>query len=267
VLCYLHAVAKGISRKDLRQPDEFVSFWTHAAERANRFAAQRKRELLVVSTMIVTAVVGSVVFATLSERKAQSASDTLARIDRLATAELRPEGSPATNPDGTPLADDGVPHFKTEKERAEATLKELDGFIAGSGNPLRAEGRLRRGPVLLTLGRAPEAVKAYEEILSGKLDDRLRFLAHEGLGYAHEQAGDLPAAIAAFEKLEGDAAAFKETGFYKDRAAFHKARIAELRGNADDAKKLYREVLDKNPTTSLRDEITNRLAVLETQPR
>jgi tetratricopeptide (TPR) repeat protein len=256
-------VAKSISRKELKQPDEFVSFWTHAAERANRFAAERKRALLTGATMLVTVVVGSIIFANISERHATSATDALARIERVATAELRPEGAPTTNPDGTPLADDGVPHFKTEKERAEAALKQLDAFVAGSGNPLRAEGSLQRGPLLLELGRYPEAIAGYEQLLAGKLDDRLRFLAREGLGYALEQKGDLPAAAATFEKLTDDAAPFKDSGFYKDRAAFHKARIAELRGNAEDAKKLYREVLDKNPTTSLRDEITNRLAVLE----
>ena len=47
------------------------------------------------------------------------------------------------------------------------------------------------------------------------------------------------------------------------RAVYHQARLAELRGNAGDAKKLYQEVLDKNPNTSLRADITNRLAVLE----
>jgi hypothetical protein len=259
-------VAKGgISskeRKELRQPDEFVSFWTQAGERAARFANERRRALLVGSTMLVTVVVGSIVFSQVAERRAKTASDTLARIQRLATADLRPEGAPATNPDGTPVADDGTPRFKTDKERAEAALKELDAFVASSGNPLRNEGRLQRGPLLLSLGRAPEAVTAYEELLASKLDDRLRFLAREGLGYAQEQKGDLTAAAAAFDKLTDDAAVFKDS-FYKDRAGYHKARIAELRGNSDDAKKLYKEVLDKNPTTSLRDEITNRLAVLE----
>jgi tetratricopeptide (TPR) repeat protein len=259
-------VAKRISpkqRKELKQPDEFVSFWTQAAERATRFANERRRALLVGSTMLVTVVVGSIVFANVSERRAKTATDELARIDRLAAGELRPEGSPTTNPDGTPLPEDGILHFKTEKERTEATLKALDAFVANSGTPLRNEARLRRGPLLLVLGRAPEAVTVYDELLGGRLDDRLRFLAHEGLGYALEAKGDLPAATAAFAKLEDDAAAFGSTGFYKDRAAFQKARIAELQGNAEDAKKLYREVLDKNPATSLRDEITNRLAVLE----
>jgi tetratricopeptide (TPR) repeat protein len=256
-------VAKSISRKELKQPDEFVSFWTHAAEWATRFAAERRRALLVGTTMLVTVIIGSIIFSNVSERRAKTASDALARIERIATGELRPEGTPTTNPDGTPLSDDGIPHFKTDKERSEAALKELDAFVATSGNPLRTEGRLQRGPLLLSLGRTAEAITAYQDILGGKIDARLRFLAHEGLGYALEAKGDLEGATLAFEQLTDDAAAFGDTGFYKDRAAFHKARITELRGNAADAKKLYREVLDKNPTSSLREEITNRLAVLE----
>jgi len=256
-------VAKSISRKELKQPDEFVSFWTHAGEWASRVANERRRALLMGTSMLVTVVIGSLIFSTISDRHAKTASEALARIERLAAGDLRPEGTPKTSPDGAPLADDGIPHFKTEKERDEAALKELDAFIATAGNPLRAEGRLERGPLLLALGRAPEAITGYEELLGGKLDERLRFLAREGLGYAQESKGDLPAAAATFAKLDEDAAVFKEGGFYQDRATYHKARIAELRGNADDAKKLYREVLDKNPTTSLRDEITNRLAMLE----
>jgi tetratricopeptide (TPR) repeat protein len=259
-------VAKRISskeRKELKQPDEFVSFWTHAGQRATELANQYRRALLAASTALLTVVVGLIIFSNVSEHRAKTASDALARIARVATAELRPEGAPAAGPEGTPPADDGVPHFKTDKERAEAALKELDAFVAMSGNPLRMEGKLQRGPLLLSLGRAPEAVSAYQEILSGRVDDRLRFLAHEGLGYALEAKGDLPGALAAFDKLTEDAAAFDNTGFYKDRAGFHKARIAELQGNLTDAKKIYREVLDKNPTTSLRDEITNRLAILE----
>ena len=44
------------------------------------------------------------------------------------------------------------------------------------------------------------------------------------------------------------------------------AKLIQVKGdlrNAADAKRLYKEVLDKNPTTSLREEISNRLAVLE----
>ena len=90
---------------------------------------------------------------------------------------------------------------------------------------------------------------------------RLRFLAHEGLGYAYEKKGKLAEAQATFAKLGGDAASLG--GFYKDRARYHEARLAELQGNPGEAARIYHEVLDKNPTTSLRDEISNRLALLE----
>jgi len=256
-------VAKGISKKELRQPDEFVSFWTRAGELASRFASERRRALIVGATMLVTVVAGSIIFSVISEQRAARATQALVRIEKLATADLRPDGAPATNPDGTPLVDDGTPRFKTEKERAEAALKELDAFLASGAGPLANEARLERGPLLLSLGRAPEAIDTYQRVLGDTLDARLKFLAREGLGYAQEAKGDLDAAVATFAKLDEDAAAFKGADFYADRALYHKARIAELRGNADDAKKIYKEVLDKNPTTSLRDEITNRLAVLE----
>jgi tetratricopeptide (TPR) repeat protein len=259
-------VAKGISKKELkelRHPDEFVTFWTRAGEWASRFASEQRRALIAAGTALVTVVVGFIVFSNVAERRATQATETLVRIEKLAAADLRPDGAPATNADGTPVTDDDVPRFKTDKERAEAALKELDTFLAESGNPLKDEGRLERGPLLLELGRAPEAIDTYQQVLADSLDPRLVFLAHEGLGYAQEQKGDLDAATATFAKLDDDAAALKGSGFYADRALYHKARIAELRGNADDAKKLYKEVLDKNPTTSLRDDITNRLAVLE----
>jgi tetratricopeptide (TPR) repeat protein len=256
-------VAKGISRKELRQPDEFVSFWTRAGEQAARFASERRQALIVGATMLATVVVGSIIFSVVSDQRAARATQTLVRIEKISTADLRPEGAPTTSPDGTPVVDDGVPRYKTEKERSEAALKELDGFLASGAGPLANEARLERGPLLLSLGRAPEAIDTYQAILADSLDARLKFLAREGLGYAQEAKGDLDAAVATFAKLDEDAAVFKGADFYSDRALFHKARIAELRGNAEDAKKIYKEVLDKNPTTSLRDEITNRLAVLE----
>lgn len=256
-------MAKGISKKELKRPDEFVSFWTHAADQAAKFANQRKSALVAGTTMLVTVVIGSLVFSSISEGRARRATEALTRIERIATAELRPEGTPAGNPEGTPPSDEGVPRFKTAKERSEAALKELDAFLAGPHAGLATEARLERGQLLLGLGRASEAVANYEQILRDNPDERIRFLAREGLGYAQEATGNLEAAAATFAKLGDDAAATKEGGFYKDRALYHRARLAELRGNANDAKTLYQEVLDKNPTTSLRAEITNRLAVLE----
>ena len=250
-------MAKNISRKELKRPDEFVSFWTRIAAGAGDFFTIRKRAIVIGVTALATVIVGSIIFSAMAERKAIRASHALERVHKIAAADLTPAGAPAK--------DDGLPHFKTEKERLEAALKELDGFLnAEPRNPLAAEARLERGALLLALGRADEAITTYQQVLGGKLDDRLRFLAHEGLGYAYEQKGDLDKAQAAFEQLgqlKGDSSAMAAA--FKDRALYQKARIAELKGNRKDATKLYQEVLDKNPNTSLRDEVTNRLAALE----
>lgn len=268
-------MSKNITRKELKQPDQFVSFWTRFSLDAQQALASRKQAVAIGVAALVLVGVALIVIAQLRGRSAQRHSQALARVDKIATADLLPaEGAP--NPD---LASDGLPHFKTEKERLEAALKEVDAFLsAHSGSGLRAEALVHKGAYLLDLQRADEAIAVYTKLLSDDdLEGRLRYLVLEGLGYAHEAKGDLDKAAATFARLGEEAAKDKAkakgsdkekpgataTGFYQDRALYHKARIADVKGNHAEAVKLYREVLDKAPATSLRDDISNRLAVLE----
>ena len=242
-----------ISKKELTRPDQFVDFWTRTTTSVTAYASSHVRALIVSLTALATVVAGSIIMSQVSEKRAIHAAQALDRVERIANADLTVAGS-------TP-PDDGLPHLGTQKEQQEAALKELDGAFSPSHGVLHAEAMLVRGSLLLNLDRADEAVSVYQALLADKLDDRLHFLAREGLGYAYERQGKLDDAQAAFAKLGDDASGMG--GFYKDRATYHQARLAELRSNPADATRLYHEVLDKNPTTSLRDEITNRLAQLE----
>ncbi|HEY2902987.1 MAG TPA: tetratricopeptide repeat protein [Polyangia bacterium] len=263
--CYsLFRVAKHIDRKELKRPDQFVSFWTKVSADASRILASQGRAVAIGAAALAVVIVATVAFTQVRARRAESASQELARIDRIANADLLPaDGSAAAA-----AKDEGVPRFKTDKERLEGALKELDAFIAANpSSGLRAEALLHRGSYLLGLQRYDDAVVAYTQALSGGPAPPLRDLAQEGLGYAYEAKGELDKAADAFSRL-GDAAAkdsARADGFYQDRALYHKARIAEIKGNRADAAKLYREVLDKAPGSSLRDEISNRLAVLESK--
>lgn len=244
-----------ISKKELQQPDQFVDFWTRATTAAASWASAHQRALVVSVTALVTVVVGSVVLSQVSQRRASHAAEALDRGEKIAAAEPAVPG--ATAPD------DGVPHLGSARDQDEAALKQLDEKFGSGRGPLAAEAGLVRARLLLDLGRAAEAASAFQGLLDGKLDARIRFLAREGLGYAQEAQGKLAEADSTFSQLGEDATRAGLQGFYKDRALYHQARLAELRSNPADAARLYHEVLDKFPTTTLRDEIQNRIAALE----
>jgi tetratricopeptide (TPR) repeat protein len=246
-----------ISKKELKRPDQFVDFWTRTSAAVGNYTSSHMRALVVSLTALATVIAGSVALSQVSERRSIRAAEALDRVQRMANAEI-------ATPGATPPADDGIPHLASEKAQLEAALKELDASFSGPHGTLHAEAMLVRGSLLLNLDRADEAVATYQTLLADNLDRRLHFLAEEGLGYGYERQGKLDDAQAAFTKLGNDAGGGSGLdGFYKDRALFHQARIAELRSNPADAKRIYHEVLDKSPTTSLREEITNRLAALE----
>lgn len=248
-------VAKKLTKKALKQPDQFVGFWQIAGERVGRFVAANRRVLVIGLSALVTVVVGIVATTVLQEQRAGKATVALERAQKIAGAELTSPLLPKND------KDDSIPRFATEKERLEGALKELDGQFGSGRGPLTQEAGLVRGSLLLSLDRADEAQALYEKLLGSKLDSRLRFLAREGLGYAYERKGKLAEAQATFSKLGTDASHLGD--FYKDRARYHEARLAELQGNPGEAARIYHEVLDKNPTTLLREEISSRLAQLE----
>lgn len=243
--------------KELKRPDQFVDFWTRAWARGSEVLAARQKPVIAAIVALIVVVTGAIVFQRLDEDRKVEASDALVRIEKLATSDL--ETAPI---DATKDVRDDAPHFKTPAERQTAVLKELDAFLSKhGGTPLKDEALVMKGSQLLDAGKFDDAVAAYDGALAARLDPRLRFLAHEGKGYALEAKGDLDRAVVAFGELEQDAAAFN--GFYKERATYQKARLTERKGDKAGALKLYRQVLEKSSDSLLHDEITHRLAVLE----
>jgi len=251
-------VAKALA-KELKQPDEFVSFWTHFGA---KLARHRRK---VIATVVSTAVALAAGWGVVSYRNAQAAKATeaLARIERIASADLLPE-KPAENAKAEKpekVDEDSVPRFKTEQERLEAAIKEADAFVATfGGEGLGRKALFGKAGRLLALGKSSDAAAIYGTLAANEPNPELRAMEQEGSAAASEAAGKLDDALRSYSALADES---QRTGsFYLDRALFAKARILEKQGKGKDAEQVLRDILTKVPKTSLRSQIDDRLAVL-----
>jgi hypothetical protein len=254
-------VAKALT-KELKQPDEFVSFWTHLGAKVARHRGK------VIATVASAAVALAAGWGAVAYRNAQAAKATVAfaRIDSIASAELLPEkaqeNAKAAKPEKQEKVDeDSVPRFKTEQERLEAAIKEADAFVAAFGSEgLGRRALFGKASRLLALGKAADAVAIYSSLAANEANPELRAMEQEGAAAANEAAGKLDDALRAYSALADESQ--RSGSFYLDRALFAKARILEKQGKAKDAEQALRDILTKVPKTSLRPQIDDRLAVL-----
>ena len=258
-------MAKALT-KELKQPDEFVSFWTHLGAKVARHRGK------VIATVASAAVALAAGWGAVAYRNAQAAKATVAfaRIDSIASAELLPEKAPdnakAAKPEKQEKVQEkedesSVPRFKTEQERLEAAIKEADAFVAAFGSEgLGRRALFGKASRLLALGKAADAVAIYSTLAASEANPELRALEQEGAAAANEAAGKLDDALRAYSALADESQ--RNGSFYLDRALFAKARILEKQGKAKDAEQALRDILTKVPKTSLRPQIDDRLAVL-----
>lgn len=255
-LCYPTSVAKALS-KELKKPDEFVSFWTRFGQKV----AEHRRKVIAVVVIGAVAFGAGWAFTEYRSSEATKATAAFARIERIASAELLPEKADATEPAAKPEAGN-VPRFKTDKERLEAAIKEADAFVAAFGREgLGRKALLGKAARLLTLGQPAEAASIYESLAATETNPELRAIQQEGVAAAAEASGQLDEALRAYTAL-ADLSQRTNGNFYLDRALFAKARILARQGKDKEAEPILREILTKVPKTLLRQQIDDRLALL-----
>jgi tetratricopeptide (TPR) repeat protein len=243
---------------ELKQPDQFLGFWGRVGERAGRAWEAQKRPILLGATALVVVVVGSVVVGSRQESQALAATRAYSKIEKMLDTPLAPEGEP---PPGTPPPDG--PQFRTEAERREAVQKEVDAFLAKFGdNALAIDASLVKAR-WTSESNPDEAISVYEKMLDNRaLKPTLRFLVLEGLGYAFEAKGNFDKAHETYQRL-ADEKGDLSTPAFRDRALFDQARIAEKKGDKAGAAKLYHEIVDKYPTSPVKRDAMDRLALVE----
>ncbi|MBI5482747.1 MAG: tetratricopeptide repeat protein [Deltaproteobacteria bacterium] len=245
-------MAKRYTRKELKRPDQFQTFWTRVYE----FLKSTTRPLAIGALAAVVVIAGIFLYVSLRDKRRAESSKALAQALRVLNSETGPQ---LEDPDAAKDQHEGdVPKFKTETERRDAATKALDKVIQDWGST--AAGRdalLVRAGIYYDLGRQDDALRDYKTFLSKGPRGNLRAVAHEGLGYVYEAKGEHDRALEEFRLITSAGE------FYRDRSLYNQARVMERKGDKAAAQKLYQEILDKSPTTPLRDDISNRLALLQ----
>jgi predicted negative regulator of RcsB-dependent stress response len=214
-----------IRRKELRQPDEFVTL----SRRAVAYLDENRTVFFMVLGGAVLLLVAVLAFRAVRSSRQASAAQAYGHAHT--------------------LLDD-----KKYPEAATAFQQLADGYTSTSYATL---AQLEAANALLMAGKPAEAAPAYQKFLdAGPPTDYLRQLALVRLGHAEEQ-NEKPA-----EAARAYASAAEMTGPYAEEALAGQARVAEAAGDTKAATDLYVRFLEKYPESNRRALVTSRLANL-----
>jgi tetratricopeptide (TPR) repeat protein len=244
---------KGRARGDapsepLPVDDQFVSLWARAFAAIEPYMRQ-------VALGLAAAVVAALALWGVSHLMAgarQDATESFGRAVRIYEADL-------LGADEKVKSDEDVPRFKTSKERADATLAELDRLDKAHGSTKVAkQARALRAGVYFDQGRFAEAADAWKKVADdADKADPMKVVAREGVGLSLESQGKLDDALTIFKEIESAGG-----GFFRDRAQFDQARVLAAKGSKAEAEKLFKDLLGRVPQGGFHDEIQTRLTAL-----
>jgi tetratricopeptide (TPR) repeat protein len=224
------ATTKKITRKEIRQPDEFITLSARAIE----FAKAHTRELIIgVASVLVLGLLIWAVTAYSNKREAQ-ASRLLAEAQAL----LNPIGPEAGAGQAVPTKPEPNP------EAADRALALLQDVVENYGRT-EASGaaRILLGQRQYEEGDYDGAIDTYEVLLNrGSQKTELKAMAQEGLAYAHEAKGDFTQALVCYEQLSKSSLAYAQGWAYLGMARCYE-KLGETRKAAD----TYRTFLANHP--------------------
>jgi tetratricopeptide (TPR) repeat protein len=229
-------------RKEIKQADEFETFWFRALTKA----AKHKREMALALGVVLVLILVILAVVSYVKKKEQKASTLFAQAQDLLYADSAGGMVPGTE---KPPAIDPV-----AQAEAVGMLEVLvDQYGGTNGGQM---SRLLLGRIYYDRGDFDSAAKMYRAFLDGKSDSAaLTAMAWEGLGYAQEANGDYSGALESFRKMSETDLAFMKAWAWAGMARCH-----EQAGEPDKAVEAYRQLLVENPQHSKADEARAKIA-------
>ncbi len=204
--------------------------------------AHRRPILLLIGLALVVSVAGIFINQML-EDQSTDASALLGEGLEASTALVTPpdpEADPADIPEKSE-EDEELLTFDSSKARGTEMLNRWKKVVSDADDKLKVIGELGVATSHFELGEYDKAIASFEKFLNDR-NPKLAWLrpsAVEGLGYALEAAGKVDEARKKFEELMGES-----QGEAKRVATYQAGRMAQLKGDAEGAKKLFKQVLD-----------------------
>lgn len=216
---------KRITRKDLRRPDQFVTF----TGKLIQLLKDHKTAAVVGAAGLFIVVVLAAGWDFYKTRQIRAAAVAYSEALTL---------------------------FRDKKYRE--AIASFDGVSKYSLSTYSRLALLYEANSYLALNEPEKAIKPLEELLRKETKDSyLRQLALLTMGSVYEKAGKLQQASATYEKAE------KTAGPFKEEALLGKARVSAENHDYKEALSFYRSYLTNYPTTGKSGDIELRIQELE----
>jgi predicted negative regulator of RcsB-dependent stress response len=233
----------------------------HSIQSARDFLETRQRQITgtVVGIIVVAlAVIGFLVYRSQTQSRG---SELLAEAMVALNARVVPTGQTGEEnlPAGATLGATGT--FSTEEAKLKAALPKLK--AAADAYPDAASGitaRYHMAGALAALGRNEEAIKEFDEVTNRSGASSL-YGRMARLGKANTQAhsGQLDAAIATWKELTTSS----NEDLPVDAILIELARAYVQKGNTEEAKKTFTQIVDQHPTSPYLGEARTELENLK----
>ena len=234
----------------------------HSIEATRDFVESRKREIGagVVAVIVIAAVgIGALVYR---ERVQSRGADLLGQAMVALNARVVPAGAPASGEDIPAAASLGATgSFATEAAKLDAALPKLQ--AAADAYPDSSSGitaRYHLAGALASLSRHDEAIKQFDDVIKrAGADSIYGRMARLGKADTQARAGQVDAAIETWKEM----AASTTSELPVDAILMELARAYVQKGEKEEARKTFNQLIDQHPNSPYTSEARNELESLK----
>src|SRR3954462_10230592 len=233
----------------------------HSIAAARDYIEPRRKQFTTAAIILVLVVIVVIAIGLIRQRTASRGQDLLAQAMVALNARVIPAqpGDPTDLPAAATFGATGT--YATEEAKLKAAVPKLN--AAADAYPDSDAGitaRYHLAGAYASLGQTNDALREFDAVIKKAGNDSLYGrMARMGKADTLMRANQVDAAIAAWKELAGE----KETGLPQDAILMELGRAYVQKGNKDEARKTYTEVVEQHPDSVYTSEARQELETLK----